>query len=136
MEMHCTVTALLLCISNLNLSLRDCYASAFCGTAGNRRKNFCFVIHVQCPGLLLGPLSCFILPHQKRIVTPQDGWFQSIIIRQSCPSGRGRRQELTWRLTKVAARKLLQLLFRLQSEAEQRDQSTAAIMALNTPPLK
>ena len=25
---------------------------------------------------------------QKRIVTPQDGWFQSIIIRQSWPSGR------------------------------------------------
>ena len=50
-------------------------------TAGQNDTHFSFVIHVQCPALL-PRLSSFVLP-DKKIVTRQDGWFQSIIIKQS-----------------------------------------------------
>ena len=126
--MHCTVTALLLCRASPSQTCSCCSFTRLlrvgflrnCRQLQEKVTHFCFEIHLQCPGLLPRKLSCFVLRH-KKIVTRQDGWFESIIIKQSWQSrGLWGGQEGT----KVLPGSSFDSFSGGKSEAEQRDLST------------
>ena len=91
-------------------SLRDCYSSAFCVTAATAGKtaHFCFVIPGRAFCALVGrQRSILFCRSTKKIVLGQDGWFESVIIKQSrlhdldvagWPGGS--QEEVTYRLTR------------------------------------